>query len=1077
MLMMAGCNAISRQANPIEAVFPAPAYQAGSSNSSQTATRSAPNTHVRFSRLDLKDGLSQSVVMAILQDDRGFLWFGTQDGLNRYDGSAFRVYRPDPTDPYSINDIWINCLTQDRSGMIWIGTRQGGLNRFDPHTGQFIHYLHDPDDPHSLSDNQILSLHEDNLGRLWVGTAVGLDRFEKGEETFNHFVGDSPEALIRTRDAITAVYRQGDGKVWIGTSQNGLILLDLAADEYTTLRSVTGDDTSLSNNSIHAIQPARNGSLWVATAAGLNNYDQQAERFTRYLHNEAEAGSLGNNLVHAIHIDPAGRVWVGTHEGLDRFDERSQRFVHYRNDPNRSDSLSNDTILSVTADQGGVLWVGTFGGGLSLFDPGENKFANYQHELNDPNSLSGNNVFPIYADPTGGMWVGTYGDGLNHFDPETETFTIFRHDPADLNSLQSDRIFAVVRDRSRQLWVGTETGLDRFAPDLETVTHYQLHSGDEASLPGVEVHALIQDRLGHLWIGTTGGLARYDPATDSFVRYQNHPGDVNSLSENQVVAIAEDAAGMLWIGTFNGGMDHFDPATGKFLRYAHADDNPNTLSNNSVLTIYIDPQGILWIGTAGGGLNRYDPGSGRFSVYRVEQGLASNVVYGILPDDAGHLWMSTNGGLSRLDSQTGEFVNYTVDDGLQGNEFSMGAYARDSAGRLYFGGINGFNMFTAADLYTNSNPPPVVLLTLTQNGQPVIDPDAASLPPEVTIRYPKNEFEFEFAALSYSRAERNQYAYMLEGFDKNWYFSGTTRAGRYSNLPGGTYTLHINAANSDGIWGREQTAIQIKVVPPAWGTWWFRGLALLLAAALGYGGYQARVKGIESRSSELERQVRERTREIESLFEKTKELAVLEERNRLARELHDSAKQKAFAALAQLGTVKGLLRSNPQGAQNHLREAENLVYEVIQEMTFLIQEIYPTALKEKGLAAMLREYAFEWETRSDIAVELKIENEQRLPLEVEQAIYRTVQEALANVARHSKADSVQIRVTYDGDTLQIFLADNGRGFNLHQRSNGLGLLSMRERIDSVGGQLRIQSAAGEGTRIDIQIPISTENGA
>jgi signal transduction histidine kinase len=502
--------------------------------------------------------------------------------------------------------------------------------------------------------------------------------------------------------------------------------------------------------------------------------------------------------------------------------------------------------------------------------------------------------------------------------------------------------------------------------------------------------------------------------------------------------------------------------------------DPDSISNDSVISILEDSRGILWIGTDGGGLNRYDPEAGSFIHYSESDGLPSNVVYGILEDKLGFLWMSTNGGISRFDPRDSTFHNFTVDNGLQANEFNMHAYDQDMDGYLYFGGVNGLTVFHPASVTDSTFIPPVALVSVTRNGVPIQIRGTDGTSPEIEIRWPNNNFEFEFAALSYAEPGRNLYAYQLVNFDPGWNFVDALRVGRYTNLPGGTYTLQVIGSNQDGVWNENGVTLKVIVIPPFWQTTWFLATAVIGTLGLFFTGYWIRVKSIQANTRELERQVHDRTREIERLFEKTKELAVVEERNRLARELHDSAKQKAFAALAQLGTANGIIASDPRAAKEHLDEAEDLVYEVIEELTFLIQEMYPLFLKEKGLATSLRDYIFEWENRTDIRAELKIDGEKRLKLEIEQAIYRIIQESLSNVARHSRATQVKVSLSFQSGYVEAIVADNGCGFDQQDRPVGIGLRSIRERAESLGGTLQLESAPDCGTNLTARIPIRTK---
>jgi len=587
------------------------------------------------------------------------------------------------------------------------------------------------------------------------------------------------------------------------------------------------------------------------------------------------------------------------------------------------------------------------------------------------------------------------------------------------------------------------------------------------------VNAMVEDASGVLWLGTENGLGRFDRARGRYLPETFKAADAPKGTGQVISLWLDEESQVLWFGTMENGLYRYDLDL-RELKWFHADAKASgNLSHNTVLAIYRDARGTLWVATGGGGLNRYDPKTESFLAYTEKDGLPNGVVYGILEDEQGRLWLSTNFGISRFDPANSTFRNFTLSDGLGSMEFNVGAYAQAPDGAMYFGSINGLNAFYPDDIQDSNYVPPVALISLTNDGLPVASDTPPEVTPSIVLQAPRNSFEFEFAALGFTASQRNQYAYMLEGFDKDWNYLGNKRDGRYTNLPGGSYVLRLKVSNSDGVWGGEPLSIPVTVVPPFWQTLWFRlafglGLGLVALAA-----YRIRVRQVEVRNRELEAQVRARTLEIEKLFERTKELAVIEERNRLARDLHDSAKQKAFAALAQLGTVNGLAKGSP-AAHKHLAEAENLVAEVIQELTFLIQEMYPAALMEKGLPTTVREYVFEWENRNDILADVQIEAPRPLELKVEQAIYRVIQEALANVARHSRASRVEVELIYRPDCLEVVVVDNGRGFDVHSSLSGLGLRSIRERIESVAGRVKFESAAGCGARVVAHVPLPKE---
>ena len=761
-------------------------------------------------------------------------------------------------------------------------------------------------------------------------------------------------------------------------------------------------------------------------------------------------------------------MWVGTDQGLNRFDDQTGKFINYHHIPAFPDSLGSNMIFSIYEDREGVLWVGTYGGGLNKYNRGKEKFSYYRHNPEDPASLGSDVVFNFYAEPTGITWIATI-DGLDRFDRTTGQFSHYRHNPNLPGSLSDNVVWFVTRDRQGRLWIGTRGGLDQFDAASGQFIHHRYDPQAPDSIASNLIYNIFEDHAGELWIGTSEGLDRYDRAAGKSIHYLD-PQNRSGATKDAVIAIQEDAEGNIWAGTFDLGLFRVSRDPDRYTYFQTDPRQPGSLNNNSVMAITRDHLGTLWIATAGGGLDRFDPASSSFTAFTEQDGLSNDVVYAAVEDHQGFLWLSTNFGVSRFDPTSRTFRNYTTVDGLQGNELNEGAYAQGPDGAIYFGGVSGFNLFYPDRVRDSAYIPPVVLTGLTQNGEPLNTKMAAPALSEIVLQWPQDLFEFDFSALSFSEPQNNQFAYRLENFDSAWNKIGNRSSGRYTNLPGGTYTLHLIASNGDGVWNETGTAIKVIVIAPFWKTGWFyalAGLAALLAVA---SIYRLRIRSIEVQKRELERQVNERTREMQRLFEQNKELAVIEERNRLARDLHDSAKQKAFASLAQLGTASGLITQDISAAREHIGEAENLVYEVIQELTFLIQEMYPIALMEKGLANALREYVFEWETRTDIRVDLRIEGECRLPLEIEQAVYRIVQELLANIARHSHANRVEFLVTYRDEEIEVRVSDNGQGFDLDQKPNGIGLRSMSERAKSVQGSLKIVSAPGKGTELIVHVP-------
>jgi len=1158
---------------------------------------SASGNRIRFEHLSLEQGLSQSSVLCMLQDGKGFMWFGTWDGLNKYDGYNFTVYKYDPEDPYSLSDNTVWSMVEDRLGVLWIGTR-GGLNQFDRETGHFVRYQHDPGDPTSLSDNLVYSIAEDRSGALWVGTEDGLNRFERDTGRFTRYRNDPDDPHSLSNNAIRSIYEDRSGVLWIGT-RGGLNRFDRATGHFVRYRPDPDAPYSLSGDTIAAIYEDQAGVLWIGTASGgLNQFDRETGRFTHYWHAPNEPHSLSSDAIAAIYEDRSGALWVGTSEdGLNQFDRESEAFIRYRHDPGDPGSLSNDRVWSIYEDRSGVLWIGTNGGGLNTFDVRKRGFVRYQHDPGDPNSLGYNDVLGLCEDPSGALWIGTAGGGLDRLERETGQFTHYRNDPQDPYSLSGDFVVALYVDRAGVLWAGTyNQGLNRFDQETGHFVHYQHNPGNPHSLSDNAVYSIYEERSGAFWIGTLGGgLDRLERGTETFTHYKNDPNDPHSLSDDHVRSICEDPSGDLWVGT-DKGLNKFERATGQFIHYQHDPDDPNSLGDDFVLSVHQDRSGVLWIGTDGGGLDKlvlsdaegFDPRTETFMHYREEDGLPNSVVYGILEDEQGHLWLSTNKGIAKFDPRTGTFKNYDVKDGLQSNEFNGGSYYQSNGGEMFFGGVNGLTAFYPQNIQDNPYVPPIVLTSLTQGGEDVGTGTAAESVKEVTLRWPNNFFEFEFAALSYSRPEKNQYAYVLKEFDKDWNYVGTRRFGKYTNLPGGTYTLRLKGSNSDSIWNEEGILVKVTIVPPFWGTWWFRGAVALVLVGSVIGGYRWRVRNVEARSRELEMQVEERTHALEQrtqeleertreterrrqelealyradeelrrhlrldevlqalvdiavdvlqadksavlvwdgggerlvtrvargfssetmaclsfvrgegsaghvaasgqpvvvedvrsdprceserpevvqavlssgvhsfmhlpiqiksdvfgvfnvsytrphafgedeqrlftalaqraalaienaqLYEQAQQLAVVEERGRLARDLHDAVTQTLFSSSLIAEALPTLWESDQKQGRQLLKELRQLSRGALAEMRTLLLELRPTALVEANLGDLLRQLAEAVTGRTGIPVTVALEHLCALPSEAHVALYRIAQEALNNVVKHANARHVEV---------------------------------------------------------------------
>ena len=846
---------------------------------------------VRFEHLTTREGLSQNTVFSISQDRHGYMWLGTKIGLNRYDGYGFRVFTHDPFAPDSLSDAFVRVVIEDREGTLWIGTSQGGLNRFDSITETFTHFRHDPDEATSISHDDVRAVYQDRSGVLWVGTrGGGLNRLEAETAGFDRFLS-RPEDPSSLRDNdVRAIVEDASGRLWIGTNGGGLARFESETEggaNFTHFQHRDGDPGSLINDRVRALVADPAGDLWIGTNDGLDRMNPATGTFTHFRHDPANPYSLSDDQVRALYQDASGRLWVGTRIGLNLFDPRTGGFTRYLRDPGSAQSLSGESAYSIYQDRSGGMWVGTYNGGVNRFDPDIEYFDLYRHDPNDTNSLSADEVTALHADGSGQLWIGTYGGGVNRLDPARRSFVHFRHDRQDPSSLSDDRVSCLLGSQTGELWVGLyDSGLSRFDAATGGFTHFQHQPQNPSSLSRDYVRVLFEDRAGRLWIGTQGGgLNRFERETETFVHYRHHPQDPRSLSHDGVFALHQDAAGSLWIGTYGGGLNRFDPAAETFTHYRHDPQDQTSLIHDAISSIYQDRKQRLWIGTFAGGLDRFEPSTETFAHTAAINTLSDNAILGILEDQLGRLWLSTNRGLSRFDPAVGQWTTYDALDGLQDLEFNPGAYAVSAAGEMFFGGNSGFNAFRPERFKDNAFVPPVVLTSFKVFEREVFGAQAASYVQPIELSWQDNFFSFEFAALSFRRPDRNRYMYRLQGLDQDWVDAGTRRHATYTKVPPGEYVFRVKGSNNDGIWNEEGVTARIVITPPLWRTPAAYGIYALTFAGLLFGAFRLQGRRLE-RHERAALQALDLKRKQEELTSAERWARELEAKNRQLEENH-----------------------------------------------------------------------------------------------------------------------------------------------------------------------------------------------
>lgn len=827
---------------------------------------SQPKT-LKVVHISKEQGLSQLNVTSIIQDSKGFIWVGTRDGLNRYDGYQFVVYRNNVKDSTSLSDNFIQDIIEDKNHNLWIATHAGGLCMYNRKSDSFKRYLHNAGNANSVSNNVVNKLSLDG-NTLWIATQKGgLNKYEINTGHFTHYIHKHTDNQSIGTNNIRTLFTDAKHRLWVGTD-SGLNLLNKQTGKFLRLKHNVKDKQSISSNVINSIYETKQGVLWAGTIdSGLNKLNPDNKTFTRFKHTD-KAASLASNNIYAIDEDNDGNLWVGTENGgVTIYNPKTGVFHNYPHDDIDNASIAGNSIYTICRDLQGNMWLGAYGGGISLFRRSVLSFTHYQH-TSQPNSLSNNFVLDILGDKAGNLWLGTDGGGLNKINRLTGAFSVYKHSTA-ANSISGNYVLKIMQDTDGRIWAGTwGTGVSIFDPVTKKFSFLRHIPNNPQSIAGDKVYAIIQTRDKKIWLGIyEGGLDEYDLVTHRFKHYVYNQQNPTSISSNRLYSLFEDHAGNIWAGTYDSGLNLLDRRTGKFRRFLH-DDNHNSLSNNAVTDIYEDSHNQLWISTFGGA-DRFDLKTGVFTNITKKDGLPGDAVAAVREDNNGDLWMSGNDGLAKYDTRTRKFTTFTTEDGLQGDEFKPHSAYKAPNGTLYFGGLNGFNAFVPGQILKTGQFAPLVITDLELFNQKVQiargindkSPLKENIADAKSIRlsYEQYVLTLRFAALDYTSPGLNQYAYILEGFDKEWNYIGSRNLATYTNLPDGSYTFKIKYRNREGRWSAPTAGLKISITPPFWRTWWFILLMALLSAGALYLIFRIRVRNIEAQKLVLEKQVRERT--------------------------------------------------------------------------------------------------------------------------------------------------------------------------------------------------------------------------
>lgn len=1028
------------------------------------------NNNLIFKKIGIEQGLSQSSVRSIVQDNRGYMWFGTATGLNRYDGYEFLVYQNDFSDSLSISDNDLTYLFVDAEGFLWIGTKDGVLNRFDPLTENFEHYdIASSSEWYSLESEEfysypltfsryqkssITSIAQDLDGNLWVGTwGKGIVRFnpKTGDKKYFYHFRNRENGLSSNK--IIKLFIDTENNLWIGTFGGGLNRIRFNAEDNYELFIEKFEDNSnyIFGSIITSIMEDAEKKIWIGSYnEGLfsipkDTKSKNKSEIVQFLKENILNNKIDSTIHNVMSIveDNNSIMWIGTYSnGLYSYSTKDKTYNHFLAEPNNPNTISENEIQSLYIDQSGILWIGTqLGSGINKLETGERKFYNVPTLTEKNKSLNDNVVWALYEDKDKNIWIGTHRGGINIWNRKTKEFKQFK-----LGETEAEKhIKCITEDSFGNLWIGTYAGgLFYYNYENKSIQKFKRSKDNSHSISSNHIQSIIVEGDSILWLGTYGGLNKlnltefYKTGEANFTKYVYHPTELTTISDDRVYILFMDSMNDLWVGTNGGGLNKFNRVSKTFTRYRSDRKNKKTLSDDRILTIQENKSGNLIIGTFGGGLNLFKRNENVFERINEKISLNCSDIYGILPDDNGY-WISTNNGIFKLNEDLSSFTQFDLSDGLQSLEFSGGAYLTGSDGTFYFGGINGLNYFNPSQIWLNDFIAPIVISKIK-----VFDKPIKGVHSKLEFGRDENYFSFEFASLDFKNSHKNKYKFILDGLDSKWsYTDANNRRVFYTNLAPGEYTFRVMGTNDDGIWSPNEARVDITILAPFWMRWWFISVLILFIGGLVSFYINQRIKYL---------------------------VALDKLKSNIAADLHDNV----GAGLTEISILSELAAnqiSKPQTATKHIAQISELSRLLVESMSDIVWVVNPKRDSLYDLIVRLKDMY--GELLVDLGIRLHTSNLEKLntiklPMDYRQNLYLILKESIHNCIKHSKCKNIKLEITIIKDKLYIKLIDDGIGFDLDQTVKGNGIINIKDRGRRIGGRISIESALNEGTKIEFE---------